>query len=71
MTCGTLEENLSNNRIMARALSAQGYDVTLREVRDVHSYTAWRDALDPWLTGLVREVARQRTDVRDRVEVAR
>ena len=59
MTCGTLEENLANNRIMARALSAQGYDVTLREVRDVHSYTAWRDALDPWLTGLLREVARR------------
>jgi enterochelin esterase family protein len=71
MTCGTLEENLSNNRIMARALSAQGYDVTLREVRDVHSYTAWRDAFDPWLTGLVREVARQQTGVRDGVEVAR
>jgi enterochelin esterase family protein len=59
MTCGTLEENLANNRIMARALSAQGYDVTLREVRDVHSYTAWRDALDPTLTGLLREVDRQ------------
>ena len=59
MTCGTLEENLANNRIMARALAAQGYDVTLREVRDVHSYTAWRDALDPWLTGLLREVARR------------
>jgi enterochelin esterase-like enzyme len=59
MTCGALEENLANNRIMARALSAQGYDVTLREVRDVHSYTAWRDAFDPWLTGLLREVARR------------
>jgi enterochelin esterase family protein len=59
MTCGGLEENLANNRIMARALAAQGYDVTLREVRDVHSYTAWRDALDPWLTGLLREVARR------------
>ena len=58
MTCGTLEENLANNRIMARALGAQGYDVTLREVRDVHNYTAWRDALDPWLTGLLREVVR-------------
>jgi enterochelin esterase family protein len=58
MTCGTVEENLANNRIMARALAAQGYDVTLREVRDGHSYTAWRDALDPWLTGLLREVAR-------------
>jgi enterochelin esterase-like enzyme len=59
MTCGTLEENLANNRIMARALSAQGYDVTLREVRDVHGYTAWRDAFDPSLTGLLREVDRQ------------
>lgn len=58
MTCGTLEENLANNRIMARALAAHGYDVSLREVRDVHSYTAWRDAFDPWLTGLLREVAR-------------
>ncbi len=59
MTCGTLEENLANNRIMARALAAQGYDVTLRELRDVHSYTAWRDALHPALTGLLREVDRQ------------
>jgi enterochelin esterase family protein len=58
MTCGTIEENLANNRIMARALAAQGYDVSLREVRDVHSYTAWRDAFDPWLTGLIREMAR-------------
>jgi enterochelin esterase-like enzyme len=71
MTCGTLEENLANNRIMARALSAQGYDVTLREVRDMHNYTAWRDAFDPWLTGLVQEVARQHTGLRDGVEVAR
>ncbi|MFL6175114.1 MAG: hypothetical protein ACJ715_00570, partial [Ornithinibacter sp.] len=56
MTCGTLEENLANNRIMARALAAQGYDVTLREVRDVHNYTAWRDALDPGLTEVLRRV---------------
>ena len=54
MTCGSIEENLANNRIMARALAAQGYDVTLREVRDAHTFTAWRDALDPWLTGLLR-----------------
>ena len=64
MTCGTLEENLANNRIMARALSAQGYDVALREVRDVHNYTAWRDAFDPWLTGLLREVARRESPAR-------
>lgn len=58
MTCGTAEENLANNRIMARALAAQGYDVTLQEVRDAHNYTAWRDAFDPWLTRLLREVHR-------------
>jgi enterochelin esterase-like enzyme len=58
MTCGAIEENLANNRIMARALAAQGYDVALREVPDVHSYTAWRDAFDPALTRLLREVAR-------------
>lgn len=58
LTCGTVEENLANNRIMARALSAQGYDVMLREARDAHNYTAWRDAFHPWLTGLLREVSR-------------
>jgi hypothetical protein len=25
-------------------------------VRDAHNYTAWRDALDPNLTGLVTDV---------------
>ena len=34
---------------------AQGYDVTLREVRDVHNYTAWRDALHPRLTELLND----------------
>ncbi|MDQ1602228.1 MAG: hypothetical protein QOE01_73 [Actinomycetota bacterium] len=58
LTCGAIEENLANNRIMARALAAQGYDVTLREVPDVHNYTGWRDAFDPHLTGLLRLVAR-------------
>lgn len=58
MTCGTVEENLANNRMMARALAAQGYDVALREARDAHSYPAWRDTFDPWLSGLLRELAR-------------
>lgn len=65
MTCGCIEENLANNRIMARALAAQGYDVSLREVPDVHSYTAWRDALDPWLSGLLRETARSSGEGRE------
>jgi enterochelin esterase family protein len=58
MTCGTIEENLANNRIMARALAAQGYEVELHEVRDVHNYTAWRDAFHPRLTALLQRVAR-------------
>jgi enterochelin esterase-like enzyme len=53
LTCGVIEENMGNNRIMARALRAQGYDVALHEVRDVHNYVAWRDAFDPCLTGLL------------------
>lgn len=57
MTCGRIEENVENNRTMARALAAQGYDVALRELTDVHNYTAWRDALDPNLTRLLRMVA--------------
>lgn len=50
MSCGVLEENLANNRDMAAALERAGHDVTLREVADLHNYTAWRDALDPGLT---------------------
>jgi enterochelin esterase family protein len=54
LTCGLIEENLENNRLMTRALRAQGYDVALHELRDVHNYVAWRDAFDPHLTGLLR-----------------
>jgi enterochelin esterase family protein len=53
MTCGTIEENLANNEAMARALARLGYPVQLRVVRDVHNYTAWRDAFDPQLASLV------------------
>jgi enterochelin esterase family protein len=57
LTCGRIEENLENNRVMARALAAQRYDVALHEVPDVHNYTAWRDAFHPYLTRLLRMVA--------------
>jgi enterochelin esterase-like enzyme len=53
LTCGSAEENLHNNRLMARALSAQGYPGALHEVPDMHNYTAWRDAFEPHLTGLL------------------
>ena len=58
LTCGGLEENLGNNRAMRTALVAQGYPAELHEVRDVHNYTAWRDAFDPHLTRLIQLVTR-------------
>jgi enterochelin esterase-like enzyme len=54
MTCGHAEENIHNNREMATALAAQGYEANLSEVPDLHNYTAWRDAFDPHLTALLR-----------------
>ena len=56
MTCGLIEENVENNRLMTRALGAQGYDTRLVENRDVHTYTGWRDTFDPNLVDLVRRV---------------
>jgi enterochelin esterase-like enzyme len=57
MTCGIVEENLANNRAMAAALDRLGYPVTVHEGRDAHNYVAWRDALDPTLTDLLRRVS--------------
>ena len=56
MTCGLIEENVENNRLMTSALGAQGYDTRLVENRDVHTYTGWRDTFDPHLVDLVRRV---------------
>ena len=56
MTCGALEENAANNRDMAAALRRAGHDVTHAEVADLHNYTAWRDALDPHLTQVLRDL---------------
>jgi enterochelin esterase family protein len=55
LTCGGIEENIDNNRLMARALRAQGYAATLHEVRDTHNYIAWRDAFHPHLTLLLTD----------------
>ena len=51
MTCGAREENIHDNRVMARALGAP-----LHELADTHNYTAWRDAFDPHLTGLLERL---------------
>ncbi|HVE73757.1 MAG TPA: hypothetical protein VNA30_01515 [Mycobacteriales bacterium] len=56
MTCGLIEENVDNNRLMTRALAAQGYDTRLVENRDVHTYVGWRDTFDPHLVDLVNRV---------------
>ncbi len=58
LTCGAIEENVANNRLMAQTLRAHGYPAELHEVADMHNYTAWRDAFDPYLTGLLRRVCR-------------
>jgi enterochelin esterase-like enzyme len=56
MTCGVAEENLANNRLMARALAGQEFDAELHEVPDMHNYIGWRDALHPHLTRLLARV---------------
>ncbi len=58
LTCGQLEENVANNRLMVQALRAGGYQASLHEVPDMHNYTAWRDAFDPHLTALIGQVGR-------------
>jgi enterochelin esterase-like enzyme len=57
LTCGGIEENLACNQLMAATLQRHGYPVRLREVADVHNYTAWRDAFDPALTELLQAAA--------------
>ena len=54
LTCGAAEENAANNHLMARALSEQGYEVSIEVVPDLHNFTAWRDAFAPSLPGLIR-----------------
>jgi enterochelin esterase-like enzyme len=49
ITCGVVEENNRNNRLVAEALSRQGYDVGFHEIRDAHNWVAWRDSFEPHL----------------------
>ena len=58
LTCGVAEENVFNNRVMARSLAEQGYEARLDEVPDLHNYTAWRDAFHPHLTRLLERMWR-------------
>lgn len=53
MTCGSIEENLANNRAVAQALRKQGYDVTFFKNPDGHNWVGWRDTFEPHLRGLL------------------
>jgi len=53
---GSAEENAANNRRIAAHLRSLGWPVTLGEVRDGHTFTCWRDLLDPHLTDLLRRI---------------
>jgi enterochelin esterase family protein len=55
LTAGLGEENLDNNRALAERLAGQGVDAQIAEGRDGHSYTAWRDLLDPTLPRLLAQ----------------
>ena len=53
---GTAEENASNNRRLAAALRSLGVPVRVGEVRDGHTWTCWRDLLDPHLLDVLHAV---------------
>jgi enterochelin esterase family protein len=55
-TCGTAEENFANNRVICDHLAEIGVEAGWGEVRDTHTWTCWRDTLDPHLTALLRRV---------------
>ncbi len=56
MTCGTIEENLHNNRATRDALTRQAYEVRLVENRDGHNWVGWRDTFDPHLIDLLQRM---------------
>ena len=55
---GTAEENAANNRLLAASLRGLGLDVTIGEVRDGHTWTCWRDLLDPYLVRILDAAGR-------------
>jgi enterochelin esterase-like enzyme len=56
LTCGTAEENLANNVAMRDQLRRVGVETAWGERRDGHTWTCWRDTLDPHLTDLLLRV---------------
>lgn len=56
LVCGSAEENYANNVAMRDHLAEIGVETRWGEVRDTHTWTCWRDTLDPHLTELLRRV---------------
>lgn len=56
LTCGTAEENLANNRLLHTHLLDLGVEAAWGEVRQGHTWTCWRDSLDPHLGALLDRV---------------
>jgi enterochelin esterase-like enzyme len=56
LTCGSAEENHANNVFMRDHLAGVGISTGWGEVRDGHTWTCWRDTLDPHLTDLLVRV---------------
>jgi enterochelin esterase family protein len=56
LTCGTAEENHANNLALRDHLAAVGVATAWGEARDGHTWTCWRDTLDPHLTRLLSKV---------------
>jgi enterochelin esterase-like enzyme len=56
MTCGSVEQNLSNNRDTVAVLCEQGYEAELFVNRDAHNWIGWRDAWTPHLGNLLQKV---------------
>jgi enterochelin esterase-like enzyme len=56
LVCGTAEENHANNLAMRDHLAEIGFETRWGDVRDGHTWTCWRDTLDPHLTDLLTRV---------------
>ena len=56
VTCGVVEETLLASTALATSLRHLGYPAELNRLRDGHNWVAWRDAFDPHLRDLLRQV---------------
>jgi enterochelin esterase family protein len=56
LVCGSAEENHANNLAVRDQLTRVGVETAWGEIRAGHTWTCWRDTLDPYLTDLLVRV---------------